>query len=66
MATRLGEPEREAAVSSFDCTRRGTRVILSGWRELPRALLEQMGLKPDGSHLRFAEDFAQALALSEG
>ncbi|HTT03104.1 MAG TPA: SulP family inorganic anion transporter [Steroidobacteraceae bacterium] len=48
------------------CAHRGTRVILSGLREQPRAILDQMGVKPDGSQLQFAADFAEALALSEG
>jgi sulfate permease, SulP family len=47
------------------CSQRGTRVILSGLREQPRAILEQMGVKPDGARLQFADDFSKALALSE-
>lgn len=43
------------------CARSGTRVILSGLREQPRSILLQMGIKPDGTGLQFAEDFAQAV-----
>ena len=43
------------------CERHHTRVILSGLREQPRQILDQMGVKPDGSQLRFAPDFAHAL-----
>jgi MFS superfamily sulfate permease-like transporter len=47
------------------CARSGTRVILSGLREQPKAILLQMGLKPDGKDLQFAEDFASAIAFAE-
>jgi len=46
------------------CTRHGTRVILSGLREQPRAILEQMSVRPDGRSLQFAENFAEAVALT--
>lgn len=46
------------------CERHHTRVILSGLREQPRQILAQMGVKPDGSQLRFAPDFARALELA--
>jgi sulfate permease, SulP family len=45
------------------CQRNGTRVILSGLRPQPLAILTQMGLKPDGIQLQFADDFAAAVAL---
>ena len=44
------------------CERLGTRVILSGLREQPRRVLAQMHVAPDGTQLRFANDFAQAVA----
>jgi sulfate permease, SulP family len=44
------------------CKRNGTRVILSGLRQQPLAILSQMGLKPDGIQLQFAQDFAAAVA----
>ena len=47
------------------CRRHGTRVILSGLREQPRAILAQMGISPDGAQLRFADNFAAALALAQ-
>ncbi|MFZ1906068.1 MAG: SulP family inorganic anion transporter [Steroidobacteraceae bacterium] len=47
------------------CARSGTRVILSGLRDQPRAILAQMGLRPDGEHLQFAENFAAAVRLAE-
>ncbi|MBV9698195.1 MAG: STAS domain-containing protein [Gammaproteobacteria bacterium] len=47
------------------CRRAGIRLILSGLREQPRGVLAQMGLKPDGVHLRFAEDFAAAVRLAQ-
>jgi len=43
----------------------GTRVILSGLREQPLAILTQMGLVPDGVRLRFAANFAEALELAQ-
>lgn len=43
------------------CGRQGTRVILSGLRAQPRAILAQMGVRPDGVALLFAENFAEAL-----
>jgi SulP family sulfate permease len=46
------------------CQRHGTRVILSGLREQPRAILAQMGVRPDGERLEFADNFAAALALA--
>jgi len=46
------------------CTHGGTRVILSGLREQPRAILAQMGVKPDGVNLQFAENFAEAVKLA--
>ena len=46
------------------CRRHGTRVILSGLREQPRAILAQMGLRPDGTHLEFADNFPAAVALA--
>ena len=46
------------------CRRNGTRVILSGLCEQPQRILEQMELRPDGSQLRFANDFAQALEFA--
>jgi len=48
------------------CHRSGTRVILSGLREQPRAILAQMGLRPDGVHLRWADNFTDAVRLAEG
>jgi len=46
------------------CRRHGTRVILSGLREQPRAILAQMGVRPDGAQLVFADNFAAAVALA--
>jgi sulfate permease, SulP family len=46
------------------CQRHGTRVILSGLREQPRAILAQMGVRPDGVRLEFADNFASAVALA--
>src|SRR5580658_8198779 len=46
------------------CQRHGPRVILSGLREQPRAILAQMGVRPDGERLEFADNFAAALALA--
>ncbi len=46
------------------CARSGTRVILSGLREQPRAILAQMGVKPDAVSLQFAENFAAAVLLA--
>jgi sulfate permease, SulP family len=46
------------------CQAAGTSVILSGLREQPRQILAQMNLLPDGTHLRFADDFSDALRLA--
>jgi SulP family sulfate permease len=46
------------------CQRNGTRVIFSGLREQPRAILAQMNLKPDGAQLLFVENFDEAIALA--
>jgi SulP family sulfate permease len=46
------------------CARVRTRVILSGLREQPRAILAQMGIRPDGVELRFAENFAEAVTMA--
>jgi SulP family sulfate permease len=46
------------------CQRSDTRVILSGLREQPRAILAQMGLQPDGHALQFAENFSAAIQLA--
>jgi SulP family sulfate permease len=53
------------ALSQFlsRCERRGTRVILSGLRDQPRRVLAQMHVAPDGRQLRFADNFAAAIAL---
>jgi SulP family sulfate permease len=48
------------------CARAGTRVILSGLREQPRAILAQMGVTPDGANLQFADNLAVALSLAGG
>ena len=48
------------------CTRAGTRVIFSGLRQQPREILTQMGVRPDGDHLRLADDFQDALTLALG
>jgi SulP family sulfate permease len=46
------------------CEHQGTRVILSGLREQPRQVLAQMHVRADGGQLRFADNFADALALA--
>ena len=46
------------------CARADTRVILSGLRDQPRTILAQMGLRPDGVNLRFAENFGAAVAMA--
>jgi SulP family sulfate permease len=46
------------------CREQGTRVILSGLRDQPRRILAQMGIEPDGERLRFAANFAEAVALA--
>jgi len=46
------------------CAHNHTRVILSGLREQPRAILAQMGVKADGTNLQFAENFAAAVELA--
>ena len=46
------------------CRRHGTRVIFSGLREQPREILAQMGVRPDGTHLEFADNFAAAVQLA--
>ena len=46
------------------CERSHTRVILSGLREQPRAILAQMGVRPDDVNLQFAENFGEAVKLA--
>jgi sulfate permease, SulP family len=46
--------------------RHGTRVIFSGLREQPRAILLQMGVRADGVRLTFANNFGEALAFAAG
>jgi len=46
------------------CARHGTRVVLSGLRDQPRAILAQMAIRPDGGQLMFAENFAEAVRLA--
>jgi SulP family sulfate permease len=46
------------------CERGHTRVILSGLREQPLAILTQMGVRHDGTNLQFAENFAAAVKLA--
>ena len=47
------------------CRRNGTRVILSGLREQPLTILQQMRFAPDGDWLQFADDFSDALRLAK-
>jgi SulP family sulfate permease len=47
------------------CERGRTRVILSGLREQPLAILTQMGVRPNGVDLQFAENFAAAVKLAD-
>jgi SulP family sulfate permease len=46
------------------CARSGTLLILSGLREQPRAILSQMGLNADGTHLQVASNFGEAVSLA--
>ena len=46
------------------CARAGTRVILSGLRRQPLEIVTQMGIRPDGEHLQFADNFQHALTLA--
>jgi SulP family sulfate permease len=46
------------------CQRHDTAVILSGLQPQPRGILAQMGVQADGKQLRFARDFAEAVALA--
>jgi SulP family sulfate permease len=47
------------------CARGGTRVIFSGLRAQPLEILTQMGVRPDGTHLRFAANFQDAVKLAQ-
>jgi SulP family sulfate permease len=47
------------------CNAQGTRVILSGLREQPHAILAKMGVQPDADHnLQFADGFEHAILLA--
>jgi sulfate permease, SulP family len=46
------------------CQSGGTRVILSGLQPQPRAILTQMQIRPDGTHLQFAKEFGEAVELA--
>lgn len=47
------------------CAREGTLVILSSLREQPRTILSQMGIRPNGATMRYADNFREALALAQ-
>jgi len=46
------------------CQRQGTRLILSGVHGQPLQILQQMKFFDDGISLRFANDFAHAIAMA--
>lgn len=46
------------------CARAGTRVIFSGLRPQPLEILTRMGIRPNGEHLQFADDFQDAVKLA--
>ena len=46
------------------CRRQGIALIFTGLQAQPARILEDMGVVADGSTLRYAEDFAQAIFLS--
>ena len=45
------------------CRRDGTALIFTGLQPQPARILADMGIVADGTTLRFADDFAQALAM---
>lgn len=45
------------------CRREGTALIFTGLQAQPARILADMGIVADGTSLRFADDFAQALAM---
>ena len=49
-------------ITLCDC---GTRVIFSGLRPQPLEILTQMGIRPDGVYLEFANDFEAAVKLAK-
>lgn len=46
------------------CRRDGTALIFTGLQPQPARILADMGIVADGVSLRFADDFAQALAMA--
>jgi SulP family sulfate permease len=46
------------------CRRQGTALIFSSLQEQPARILHDMGVVPDGTSLRFAADFPEALTLA--
>lgn len=48
------------------CRRSGTELILTGLQPQPARILAAMDIVPEGTVLRFAEDFPQALAMASG
>jgi SulP family sulfate permease len=47
------------------CRREGITLIFTGLQPQPARVLADMGIVPDGSTLRFADDFAQAIEMAE-
>ena len=45
------------------CRREGIAVIFTGLQPQPARILRDMGVAPDGGTLRYAENFAQAVAM---
>lgn len=48
------------------CRREGIALIFTGLQPQPARILADMGIVADGSTLRFAADFAEAIAMAEG
>ena len=48
------------------CRREGIALIFTGLQPQPARILADMGIVADGSTLRFADDFAQALEMASG
>ncbi len=46
------------------CTRNGTQLVFSGLQEQPLRVLNRMGVVDNGTSLRFAADFGEALAIA--
>lgn len=61
----LVDASAAVAIASFvdRCRRKNIALVFTGLQPQPARILRDMGVKPDGTTLRYATDFAEALAM---